>query len=262
VDTQRNRPVRPGPERLAGQVVIVTGAAQGIGRGYAHRFAAESARVVVADRQSDKARAVATDLRVAGATALDVQVDVADRESVKAMVDRSLTEFGRIDVLVNNAGLSSGLQKTLDDITVDDWNRVLAVNVTGTFLCCQAVAPVMRSQRYGRIINIASAVVATNGPWRYAHYVTSKAGVVGLTRALATELGAHGITVNAISPGAVRTEVSDPEDDRMAQIIASQIIPRRQTVDDLVGVAVFLASTDARFVTGQVINVSGGMVFG
>lgn len=250
--------------RLHGKVAIITGAGQGIGRAYALRFAQEGARVVVADLRHDNADRVVAELRSAGGDGLAVGADVADPASARAMVRRSLDRFGQVDVLVNNAAISSGIEhKPFEEISLAEWDRLLAVNLTGSFVCCQAVVACMRQRGQGRIINICSAVARRAGPWRYAHYVASKGGVMGLTRALATELGADNITVNAISPGPVQTEVSagGPVTEEVKAIIAAQVIQRRETPDDLAGVAVFLASEDARFITGQVINVDGGLNF-
>lgn len=248
--------------RLQGKVAIVTGAAQGIGRAYALRFGQEGAHVVVADVLRDKADDVIRELHQAGHDAMAVAVDVSDRDSVLEMVTSCVERFGRVDVLLNNAALvAEAEQKPFEELSREEWDRVLAVNLTGSFLCCQAVAPHLRRRRKGRIINISSAVTRTSGPWAYAHYVVSKAGIVGLTRALAQELGSDNVTVNAISPGAVKTDPSQPDvpTDEIAQLISAQVLQRRETPDDLVGVAVFLASDDSRFITGQVINVDGGL---
>ncbi len=225
---------------------------------YALRFAQEGARVVVADIQEGNARRVAQEVQGLGGVGLVVTADVSDPASVNDMVQRSVDRFGQVDVLVNNAAISSGIEhKPFEEITLAEWDRLIAVNLTGSFLCCQAVAPHMRQRQHGRIINISSAVARRPGPWRYAHYV------MGLTRALATELGEDNITVNAISPGPVETELSSgaPVSEQIRTLIAAQAIRRREVPEDLVGVAVFLASEDARFITGQVINVDGGLNF-
>jgi 3-oxoacyl-[acyl-carrier protein] reductase len=250
--------------RLNDKVAVITGAGQGIGRAYALRFVQEGARVVVADLQEDNARRVAQEVQDLGGEGLVVKADVSDPASVRDMVQRSVDRFGRVDVLVNNAAISSSIeQKLFEEITLQEWDRVMAVNLTGSFLCCQAVAPHMRQRQHGRIINISSAVARRGGHWRYAHYVTAKAGIMGLTRALATELADDNITVNAISPSAVETELSSgaPVSEQIKTLIAAQAIHRRELPEDLVGVAVFLASEDARFITGQVINVDGGLNF-
>jgi 3-oxoacyl-[acyl-carrier protein] reductase len=250
--------------RLEGDVAIITGGGRGIGRASALRFAQEGAHVAVADIQEDSARGVVREIQESGGIGLAVTADVSDPDSVGDMVDGTVDQLGRVDVLINNAAISSTVeQKPFEDITVDEWNRLIGVNLTGSFLCCQAVAPYMRARRQGRIINVVSAVIRTPGPWRYAHYVTSKAGIVGLTRALATELGEDNITVNAISPGPAGTgsSLGTPLPEQIRALIAAQALHRREVPEDLAGVAVFLASEDGGFITGQVINVDGGLNF-
>ena len=249
--------------RLKDKVALITGAGQGIGRACALRFSQEGAHVVIAEIQENKARSVVQEIESAGGQALAVKVDVSQPESVKAMVQQALTRFERIDVLVNNAAIFSTIKmKPFEQITLEEWNRLMAVNLAGTFLCCQAVAPSMRAQQGGSIINISSGSVVTGLPW-YAQYVTSKAGVVGLTRALSRELGTDNITINAIMPGSTETEV--PRETVTAQqvqaIVAGQSIHRRETPQDLVGAMVFLASDDSRFITGQTLLVDGGQNF-
>lgn len=249
--------------RLKEKVAIITGAGQGIGRAFALRFAQEGARVVIADIQEEKARVVAQEVQEAGGQAEAVKVDVAQSESVKAMVEQAIARFGSIDTIVNNAAIFSSIKmKPFDEITFDEWNSLMAVNLTGTFLCCQAVAPHMRARQSGSIINISSSTVLMGRPW-YAHYVTSKAGVVGMTRALARELGADNITINVVMPGSTETEVTrqtvSPE--QAQSILAGQSIHRRETPQDLVGALVFLASDESRFITGQTIVIDGGHNF-
>ncbi len=249
--------------RLKEKVAIITGAGQGIGRAFALRFAQEGAHVVIADIQEEKARSVAQEVREVGGQAEAVKVDVSHPESVKAMVQQAIIRFGYIDTIVNNAAIFSSIKmKPFDEITFDEWSGLMAVNLTGTFLCCQAVAPHMRERQGGSIINISSSTVLMGRPW-YAHYVTSKAGVVGMTRALARELGADNITINVVMPGSTETEVTrqtvSPE--QAKSILAGQSIHRRETPQDLEGVLVFLASDESRFITGQTIVVDGGHNF-
>ena len=243
---------------LDGRVAIVTGAAQGLGRAFAARLSADGARVVVADRNGPKAAVVAEEV---GGHA--VQVDVADQASVAAMADQVAGWFGRVDILVNNASLFSTLRmRPFDEIPVDEWDEVMAVNVRGTFLCTRAVVPAMRAAGYGKVVNISSATVWIGRP-DYLHYVTSKAAVIGMTRALATELGPYNITVNAVTPGATQTEIPratlTPE--QAERIVAGQAIKRREVPADLVGVVSFLSSSDSDFMTGQTLNIDGGAAF-
>jgi 3-oxoacyl-[acyl-carrier protein] reductase len=243
---------------LDGRVAIVTGGAQGLGRAFATRLSADGAQVVVADRNGPKARAVAQ--QVAGHA---VEADVADQASVTDMAHQVLDRFSRIDILVNNASLFSTLQmRPFDEIGVEEWDAVMAVNVRGTFLCTRAVVPAMRAARYGKVVNISSATVWIGRP-NYLHYVTSKAAVIGMTRALATELGPHNITVNAVTPGATQTEIprATVTPEQAEHIVARQAIKRREVPDDLVGVVAFLCSSDSDFMTGQTLNVDGGAAF-
>lgn len=243
--------------RLRNKVVIVTGAGQGIGRAYAHAFAREGARVTVADLDCAKAEAVASDLP----GAMAVAVDVSDRASAGAMAEAVLAAHGRIDVLVNNAAIFSTLtMKPFEEVAPEDFDHVMAVNARGPFNCCQAVAPAMRAAKAGKIVNIASSVVQTGRPF-YAHYVASKGAVVALTRALATELGTDGITVNAISPHGIVTEVPREtiREDQWAAILDAQALKRKGTVEDMIGTVLFLASPDSDYMTGQVLNLDAGL---
>lgn len=250
-------------DSLTGKVAIVTGAAQGIGRTIAGALARAGATVVLADRNLKPAEAAARALADEGLLASAAAVDVADEASVGAMVDGIVATYGRVDVLVNNAAIFSTIEmKPFDEISVEEWRSVLDVNLTGVFLCCRAVAAQMRSQDSGRIINMSSSTVLF-GRTRYLHYVASKAGVVGITRALARELGGWGITVNSVMPGSVETEVrrDSVTPEQAAQIVAGQSIPRRLRPDDIVGAMVFLASDASAAMTGQTVVVDGGTHF-
>lgn len=243
---------------LDGRVAVVTGGAQGLGRAFATRLCADGASVVVADRNGPKATAVAQQL-----AGLAVEVDIADQASVAAMARQVLGQFGRVDILVNNASLFSTLQmRPFEEIPVDEWDAVMAVNVRGAFLCTRAVVPAMRAAGYGKVVNISSATVWIGRP-NYLHYVTSKAAVIGMTRALATELGPDNITVNAVTPGATQTEIARATvtTEQAQQIVASQAIKRREVPGDLVGAVAFLCSADSDFMTGQTLNVDGGAAF-
>lgn len=249
--------------RLLDKVAIITGAGQGIGRAYAQAFSQEGAKVVVADLNHERARSVVDEITKAGGQALAVAVDVSDEARVAAMVEATIETFGRVDILVNNAAIFSTLQmKPFDEIGVKEWDQVFAVNSRGVFLCCKAVAPHMRAQEYGRIINISSSVVVT-GRANYAHYVASKGAVWALTHALATELGPSGVTVNAISPHGIVTEVPRDTitDAQWDAILADQALKRRGEVSDMVGVTVFLASDDSKYMTGQTLGLDAGLRF-
>lgn len=246
-------------KRFTDKTVIVTGAAQGIGRAFAQAFATEGARVLVADLDIAKARGVAEELN----GAMAVEVNVADVASTRAMAEQAVAETGSIDVLINNAAIFSTLKmKPFEEIGADEWDRVMAVNARGVFNCCQAVVPQMRRQGAGKIVNISSSVVVTGRPF-YAHYVASKGAVVALTRALASELGEAGINVNAISPHGIVTEIARDtiREDQWAEIIAAQALKRKGSVEDMLGATLFLASAESDYITGQTLNVDAGLRF-
>ena len=246
---------------LKDRVVIITGAGQGIGRVFAKAFAKAGARVVIAEVNEKRAEAVAGEILSFDGQVLAVTTDVADPASIEEMVRVVEDEWGRIDVLVNNAGIFSTLEmRPFDQIPLDEWERVLRVNLTGPFLCARAVLPAMRRAQWGRIINIASGAVRLGRP-NYLHYIASKAALAGMSLSMARELGPDGITVNAILPGATFTEIErktvTPE--QKQRIVAMQCIPRPEVPEDLVGAVLFLASDASAFVTGQNINLDGGV---
>lgn len=244
-------------------VSIITGSGQGLGRAMALRLSESGSIVVVADLNADRAEAVAEEIRSAGGSAQAEAVDVSDEASVGAAVDRVLSQQGRIDVLVNNAAIFSTLtMKPFTDIEPAEWDAVLRVNVNGMFLCARAVAPAMKKQRSGRIINMSSATVLMGRP-NYLHYVTSKSAAIGLTRGLARELGGYGIAVNAIMPGAVKTEIAreSVKDEAFAAIAAEQSIHELVTPRDIADLVVYLSSDSARLMTGQILVLDGGHYF-
>jgi len=251
------------PNQLASlheRVVVITGAGQGIGRAFAKAFAAAGARAVIAERNEKRAAAVSEEILRADGQALAVTTDVADPASVKEMIEVVDDEYGRIDVLINNAAIFSTLEmRPFEQIPLEEWEDVLRVNITGAFLCARAVLPAMRRARWGRIINMASGAVSLGRPG-YLHYIASKSALIGMSRSMARELGPDGITVNSILLGATFTEIERKTvtPAQKERIIAMQCVPRAETPDDLVGTALFLASEASAFITGQTINVDGG----
>jgi NAD(P)-dependent dehydrogenase (short-subunit alcohol dehydrogenase family) len=248
--------------RLKDRVAIVTGAARGIGQAYSLALAREGAKVVAADVLSC-AETVAK-VQDAGGEALRMTVDVAEARSTEAMAAQTVQRFGGIDILVNNAAVYGGLKLTpFEQIPEAEWDRVMAVNVKGIWLCCKAVLPTMKQQGQGKIINISSDTIWMGVPL-FLHYVASKGAVFAFTRALARELSGTGINVNAITPGYTRTEaaqgLADPETVARIRewVLDQQIIKRNEEPADLTGTVVFLASEDSDFITGQTINVNGG----
>jgi 3-oxoacyl-[acyl-carrier protein] reductase len=243
------------------RVVVITGAGQGIGRELARQFGAAGAVAVVADVQLDNAEKVKAEIEARGGRAAAIKVDVADEASVNAMIASVVEAFGRVDVLINNAAIFASLEKRkFEFIPLDEWDRVMRVNINGPLLCARAVAPVMRKAGWGRIINIASDAVP-KGVMNYMHYVTSKSAMIGFTNAMARELGEDGINVNCVRPGAVATEVDravNPTQDLKRTQIAQQCIKRGMEPPDLVGLMMFLSSPASSFITGQTIACDGG----
>jgi NAD(P)-dependent dehydrogenase (short-subunit alcohol dehydrogenase family) len=244
-----------------GRVVIVTGAGQGIGREIARQFAAAGAAAVIADLNLDNAVSVVQEIEEAGGKGLALKVDIASRESTDAMAAAAIAKFGRIDALINNAGIFATLEKRpFDQIPPAEWDLVMKVNVTGIFNCVCSVAQIMRDQGFGRIVNLSSDSVH-RGTVNYLHYVTSKSAVIGMTNSLARELGPFGITVNAIRPGSVATEVDrthNPTVEVRQRNAALQCIPRGMMPTDLAGLTMFLTTQAASFITGQTIACDGG----
>ncbi len=245
--------------RLQGRVALVTGAVSGIGAATARRFAREGALVAVNDAKAEGLEAVAGEIRAAGAKALVVPGDVARRTEVERMVAETVRAFGRLDILINNAGINRDAMAA--KMTEEQWDAVLAVNLKGTFLCCQAALPGMRERAWGRVVNTSS--VGSLGNIGQANYAASKAGVIGLTKTLALEYAKYGVTVNAIAPGPVMTQMLAGVPDPIKEKIIAQVPAGRIAApDEIAGVHVFLASDDAAFITGQVIFVDGGTSVG
>ncbi|MGR3425596.1 MAG: SDR family NAD(P)-dependent oxidoreductase [Pseudooceanicola nanhaiensis] len=246
---------------VSGRVVIITGGGQGIGREYARQFAAAGAIPVIAEINPDNAARVVAEIEADGGTAMAARTDVSDPASVDALVSDVLGKHGRIDGLVNNAGIFSTLKmREFTEIPLDEWNLVLKVNITGCFLTARAVAPHMKDRGWGRIVNITSGSVPL-GVKNYMHYVTSKSALIGMTNSMARELGAFGITVNAVQPGGTFTEVprETVTEAGKAWLKQTQCIPREEVPMDLVGLVMFLHTEAAGFITGQSIACDGGL---
>lgn len=245
---------------LKDRVAIVTGAAQGLGKAYALRLAEEGAKVVIADILEGSG--VEQEITLKGGEALAFQIDVSDEESTRQMAQKTVERFGRLDILVNNAAIFASLvTKPFFEITPKEWDNVMRINVKGPFLCAKAVYPQMKKQGKGKIINVASGVFFKGLPL-FLHYVTSKGGVIAMTRALAREMGDDNICVNAIAPGYTVTEVmkggSIHDEAFINAVVGSRCFKRHELPEDLTGTIVFLASDDSDFITGQTIVVDGG----
>ncbi len=243
--------------RLQGKVAIITGAARGIGRETALLFAAEGAKVVICDLLAE-GEEVAEEIRSRGGEAIFYKLDVTDRESVKRMVNTVTERYGRIDILVNNAGITRDAQFL--KMTEEDWDKVIAVNLKGVFNVTQAVAPVMVAQGKGKVVNAAS-VVALYGNFGQTNYVASKAGVIGMTKVWARELGRKGINVNAVAPGFIQTEMTAKVPEKVLQMVRERTpLGRLGTPRDVAYAYLFLASDESDYVNGAVLSVDGGLV--
>ena len=247
---------------LQDKVVIVTGGAHGIGKAYCLGFAKAGARVVIADIDKPAADHTASEI---GGEVLAIQVDVSNEEATKRMAAQTLERFGRVDVLINNAAVFSVVPMNrgrIETIDPEEWDRLMAVNLRGLFFCCRAVLPTMRKQKSGKIINIASGTVFAGAPGRI-HYVTSKAATIGFTRTLAREVGDDNINVNCLAPGNTLSEENPTE--QMIRFRESSVslrsLKRIQVPQDVVGAMLFLASPLSDFMTGQTMNVDGGISF-
>ena len=246
--------------------MIVTGGGHGIGKAYCLGFGEAGSHVVVADIDKSAAEEVASQVTAGRKTqALALLVDVADEQSAKAMAAATLRRFSRIDALVNNAAIFATIPMNrgrIETITSEEWDRLMGVNLKGLFFCCRAVLPAMREQKSGKIINVASGTVFNGSPGRI-HYVTSKAGTIGFTRTLAREVGDDNIQVNVLAPGNTLSEENPTEEMlRFRQSsIGNRALKRIQVPQDLVGAMLFLASPLSDFITGQTINVDGGISF-
>jgi 3-oxoacyl-[acyl-carrier protein] reductase len=245
--------------KLEGKVALVTGASRGIGREVALELAREGANVAVNYAGSEaKAAAVAEEIRSLGREAVVIQADVSDADSVEGMVKQTIEAFGRLDILVNNAGITK--DNLLMRMKESDWDEVININLKGVFLCTKAVTRQMMKQRSGRIINMSSIVGVSGNPGQ-ANYVAAKSGVIGLTKTTAKELASRGITVNAVAPGFITTDMTDKLNEETKNEMLKQIpLARLGEPIDIARTVVFLASEDSRYMTGQTLHIDGGMV--
>lgn len=245
--------------KLDGRIAVVTGAASGIGKGIAIAFAREGANIVVADRVEEaQAAEVLAGIRAHGGDALFVNTDVSDEKSVRSMAAKALTRFGRVDILVNNAGIFT--ESLIENMSIEDWDRVVNTNLRGTFLCTRVLIGQMLERGDGRIINIASQLGQIGGG-SVGHYAASKAGIIGLTKSLAREVSKRGVLVNAIAPGPIETPLLDSETEEWRSgKLAELPIGRFGTVDEVTPTAVLLASADGSYYVGQTLGPNGGDV--
>ena len=242
---------------LKNKIALITGASQGIGRDTALALAQAGAKVAVAARTEEKLHSLVNELIAEGHEALALKMDVADPEQVKAGFKQLLERFGRLDILVNNAAITrDGLAMRMK---LDDWEAVLRTNLTGAHLCIQQALPPMMKARAGRIINISSVVAQSGNPGQ-ANYVAAKAGLIGLTKAIAIEIASRNITVNAVAPGFIETPMTDVLPDKVKEDLKARIpLGRMGTARDVAAAIVFLASDEAAYITGHVLNVNGGL---
>jgi 3-oxoacyl-[acyl-carrier protein] reductase len=245
--------------RLRGKVALITGGGRGIGRASAIAMAREGARVAIGDIDSALLESTLSAIQAFGGEAAAYEMDVSDRHQVRQVVDAVYDRFGRIDVLLNNAGIYEIL--AFEEITEEQWDRLLDINLKGVFLCSQAVVGGMKRQRSGRIINMSSSAGKTGGVLCGVHYSVSKAGIICLTKSLARELGPYGITVNAIAPGRIDTPMIQSASEEENEALCQQTPLRRLgTPEDVAHAVLFLASDDAAFITGEVLDVNGGLL--
>ena len=249
---------------LKDKVAIITGAGRGIGRAFALRFAEEGAKLLLPDISLERAEDAVKEIRAKGGEAVAMETDISDENATKKMAEKVMQQYGKVDILLNNAAIWYGINITpWDAWSVEEWDRIFAVNVRGTWLCCKAIAPLMIKQSRGKIINMASNVAKVPAARLFLPYSCSKGAIYTLTHALARALGPSGINVNAIAPGYVASEASlaQTDSEKIFEIATSeQSIQKREQPTDLMGTAVFLASADSDLISGQVIYIDGGTV--
>jgi len=249
---------------LENKVAIITGGGRGLGKAIALRYAEEGAKLLLPDISLERAEEAAKEIKAKGGEAAAMECDISDEKATQKVAEKVIEQYGRVDILVNNAAIWYGVEtKPWNAWTVEDWDRIFEVNVKGTWLCCKAVAPLMEKQSSGTIINIASHVFKVPDAQFFLGYALTKSAVYTLTQCLARALGPSGITVNSIAPGLVATEASLVKggiEDIFVNVVAAQSIKRRSEASDIVGTAVFLATKDADFISGQYIVIDGGSV--
>jgi 3-oxoacyl-[acyl-carrier protein] reductase len=251
-------------DRLKDKVAIISGAGRGLGKAFALRFHEEGAKLLLPDISLERAQQTADEIKAKGGAAYAMLTDISDEASTLRVAVEVMKRFGKVDILLNNAALYGGVeQQPWDGWSPEMWDKMFRINVTGTYLMCKAIGPLMEKAGKGKIINIASDVFKVNGGWRFMPYAASKAAVYSLTQSLARALGPSGINVNSIAPGYTATEASLGQSTNQVTLdatIDAQALKRREEPGDLVGAAVFLASADADFIAGHYLVVNGGSV--
>lgn len=248
--------------KFKNQVVVVTGAGskRGIGRTTALAFAQEGATVVVGDVNYEGVKEVEKIIKGMGGKSLAIRLDVSIEEDVNTLVKQTMKQFGRIDVLINNAGIAQPIIGRVMEVSLEDWERIITVNLTGTFLCTKAVLPYMIENKYGRIVNMSSVAGKCGGLFGGVHYSAAKAGILGFTRALAREVASYGITVNAICPGAIETDFRGDKEtpEFKAELLKPILVHRFGKTEEVAATALFLSSPESAYIVGEAININGG----